>query len=94
MEFGTKTFFVDDVRYQNEYDVMRELGFTMILCEPNPKESSTITEDESNHESEQDWKLWIPDLKLRWETSPQIRAATLILRESSFDRKNNGHTNN
>lgn len=77
--WGTKTFWVDDMRYNNEITILKDLGFTIIECLPNPK-GDAIEDDERNHESEQDWKLWTPDFKMEWRARPSIRAAELVLK--------------
>ncbi len=82
--FGTRSFWVDDVRYDNEVDVLVDEGFVLVECLPNPSdENLAISGDEATHESEIDWKLWVPNVKMNWQRQKNgaaIRAAELIVR--------------
>lgn len=76
--WGTRTLWVDDMRYDNELMVAQELHFVIIECLPNP-DGDAIQDNEKGHESEVDWKLWTPDIKMEWRPRATIRAAELVL---------------
>lgn len=63
--FGRRVFFVDDVRYENEYDMLRDLGFEMVLVEGK---HDVYIGDTGNHSSEITYKQFEPDLVLPWHS--------------------------
>lgn len=85
--FGTKTFWVDDARYDNEFTTLTGRGFVVIECLPNP-DGDAIKDEERDHESERDWKLWSPDIKMEWRARPSIRVAELVLKLNGAENDN------
>jgi len=65
VSFGRRVFFVDDVRYRNEYDMLKDLGFTMVLVEGNPNKT-VLTPEQAAHSSEQNWQQFEADIVVPW----------------------------
>lgn len=80
--FGDRIFFVDDVRYQNEFDTLADMGFTMIRVEGN---GNTLTDEQKNHVSENEWKNFIPDFTLPW-IEPKIKDWRPSVQQSILQR--------
>lgn len=67
---------VDDCRFQNEYDALKDIGFVFVKLGPNPLSSagdlSAVADKRNpNHASELDWPSWEVDEDLPWGTLRQ-----------------------
>ena len=65
LSFGRRVFFVDDVRYRNEYDMLKDMGFTMVLVEGSPSKT-VLTPEQAAHTSEQGWQQFEADIVVPW----------------------------
>ena len=70
--------FLDDVRYPNEYDVLRQRGFEMVHVGTNPSvTSNAITADERRDSSEQHWRDFTEDYYVPWRHDKAMRVHSL-----------------
>lgn len=69
MGFGRRVFLVDDVRYQNEYDMLRDMGFKMVLVEGV---NNVLTPEQASHSSEQNWRTFAADIVVPWHAPTLI----------------------
>ena len=76
---------VDDCRFPNEYDLLREVGFVFVQLLPG-EQTREQTEDIAAHESERYWPEFEVDYRLAYEPGPQRQAETLLslLRKSGY----------
>lgn len=58
------TVVVDDLRYQNEYVALRDLGFSFVRLEPSSEYNPT--DPIHQHASERDWPSFPYDIYLQW----------------------------
>jgi hypothetical protein len=71
--------FVDDARMDNEARYLTKLGFVFIKCEPHVTQViDAMGTGNNQHESERDYKLWIPDYRSQWEATPERRAMKVL----------------
>jgi len=61
--FGTRIFFVDDVRLPDEYQVLKDRGFLMVRVEGN---KSTLTAEQQAHGTEAHWMKFVADFEVPW----------------------------
>jgi hypothetical protein len=66
-------YIVDDLRFNNEYDLLKKYDFTVVLLE-----SGQTTRPVQAHASEVDWKTWTPDYVLSYEPGPAHQALRLV----------------
>lgn len=70
--------FIDDVRYDNERDMLVDEGFRLVLVRPSIEGFiSAISDGERFHASERDWQLWEPHHEIEWVEGPWARAREL-----------------
>lgn len=68
---GNTVWLIDDCRFQNEYDALKDLGFFFIRLGPNPLTgadnlAAIADKRNPNHASELDWPSWEVDEDLPW----------------------------
>ena len=66
---------IDDCRFPNEYDMLKEAGFTFVLLEPG--ETDRDLGALAEHESEQHWPTFEVDHVLDFELGPEQQARRL-----------------
>ncbi len=65
---------VDDCRFPNEYDMLRDKGFLVIRLEPGPETIKALSASQAHHESEAHWPAFEVDLVLSYEHGPDRQA--------------------
>ena len=62
-------YVVDDCRYQNEYDALRNRHFAFLLLKPGPT-TRPLTGAQAEHESERDWPHFPTDGQFEFVEGP------------------------
>lgn len=68
---------VDDCRYDNEYEALRNLDFVFVYLEPGPT-TRPLSGEQANHPSELEWPHFNFDVHLEWEKGPEHQATRLL----------------
>lgn len=82
--FGTRIFFVDDLRLPEEYATLKELGFIMVGLDWRDKWDEVLTEEQAQHESEQYWRDFEADFELPWQDANELSPAQV--KQAVYDR--------
>lgn len=81
-------FVVDDCRFQNEYDMLKDNNFLFFNLSSNPNRPKD-PQDYDTHKSEQDWRHFYFDDYVGWDTV-DVRVAAII---NSIMRREGRNTN-
>lgn len=69
-------YVIDDCRYRNEYEMLRERGFVFVLLQSGPT-TRPLPPDQFDHESERDWPDFQYDVILDYEPGPRLQAVRI-----------------
>ena len=70
---------IDDMRYPNEFDLLKRLGFEMVHVGSNPSaKQGAITADESKDSSEAHWRDFMPDYYVPWRHHKSMRVHLML----------------
>ena len=76
MEPGN-VYVIDDCRYHNEYDMLRERGFKFVYLAPG-ETTRPLSPEEAAHESERDWHDFACDITLTYMPGPRAQAERIL----------------
>lgn len=72
--------YVDDVRFPNEYQALKTVGFTFVKLNIDRRAPDIrATEEELKDVSEMHWPSFDFDVQLEWDLTPQDRAKQLMI---------------
>ena len=71
-------YVVDDCRYQNEYDALRNRHFAFLLLKPGPT-TRPLTGAQAGHESERDWPHFPTDGQFEFVEGPDEMARIIAV---------------
>jgi hypothetical protein len=69
----SRSIVIDDCRFPNEYDLLRDKGFTFVRLADGDT-TRTLTAEQQAHESEAYWPDWPVDIELGYEKGPDRQA--------------------